>query len=100
MKPLDLMDVLDDLPEELIAQELAPPKANRIVKLYRFSAVAACLVLTLGLVQFAWDRPQKIPTAPPAAETTTSTETTVLMDSTPSAVTTDSPTETQEIPTS
>ncbi len=82
MKPIDLMELLDELPEEDIAEELnyqPIPKRRTFLVSMPFLArasTAACLLLIVGLGVGVWSRQQKIETRPPQeTQTTTVTQT-------------------------
>ena len=82
MKPIDLMELLDELPEEDIAEELdyqPIPKRRTFLVSKPFLAgasTAACLLAVVGLSVSVWSRQQKIETKPSQeTQTTTVTQT-------------------------
>ena len=61
-----------------------PSRRSRLVPFTRAGAIAACLLLTLGLVRHVWSRQQKPETRPLPAATTTTTTTTAQTETVPS----------------
>ena len=98
MKPIDLMELLDELPEEDIAEELdyqPIPKRRTFLVSKPFLAgasTAACLLLIVGLGVGVWSRQQKIETRPPQETHTTTVIQTETITETIAQVTTESQT--------
>ena len=96
MKPMDLWDVLGDLPEEDVAWMLnyEPPHrrtAFLVSKPFLTGvSTAACLMLIVGIGVGVWSRQQKIETRPPQETQTTTVMQTETRSETPAQVTTES----------